>query len=381
MSFDLNPSPSMTRCRGAEASPLRSRRDPARLVPRAVCKAAFGPFCANVRRLSCLTPTQKDIAVVLAKATLKRGFSVLLLSSLSELTQTRPHAVPFAGLGKNDLSPGLAALAGLGIVRIEERDALESGALPVTKITLFANAAEWSVRASDWRYSAADERALEEHWEACFQRFTPQLDGLVDDADLMDARAQTSAEAVAAHESDARGVEPRLDGRAVRSVCSESRNAEGAENIAETRGVPKVGTPYLDRDRKTRQKTSQSSQIRLDRLTREERERLKALVAGDARELLFAAKQIIGEDSWEDRSHGSPNGYRWTMRVRAGGEHASKARAVFAELLSPEYYVRTTNAAAAHSIWTSLGGAQLDATRLGKNGSRQNFYKESLKTT
>lgn len=95
------------------------------------------------------------------------------------------------------------------------------------------------------------------------------------------------------------------------------------------------------------------------------REDLKARVQGDEKEFRYAATQIIGKADWEDRSSGyAPNGVKWMLRWQAGGQHRSKAVAVFAQMLCSDFKVNETPAKAAQSLWIQFGGAYLDAARL-----------------
>lgn len=100
------------------------------------------------------------------------------------------------------------------------------------------------------------------------------------------------------------------------------------------------------------------------------REDLKARVQGDEKEFRYAATQIIGKADWEDRSTGyAPNGVKWMLRWQAGGQHRSKAVAVFAQMLCSDFKVNETPAKAAQSLWIQFGGAYLDAARLKKLGT------------
>jgi len=304
---------------------LTSRRDVARVRPSAACKAAFGPFCANVRRLRCLTPTQTEVAVVLAKATLKRGFSFIVLGSLSELTMVRPNSVPFAGLGKNDISPALAALAGFGMVVVEECVSDAPGAFPATRLTVLADSSGWSIRASDWRSTLEEERALEIHWEACFQRFTAQFPELVEEADLLDARASVAAESASAAERDARSIQPQQQPSADRAGAlggdarvaelgrgrgapsggrSDFRNGEIAEKW---RCVPTSGTPSRARLLNRKQKTETVKQLNSARRV-DDSNRLLALLAEQ-----FV--RVHGED-WTQKEMVN-SGAAWRMVARA----------------------------------------------------------------
>lgn len=374
---------------------IQSRRNPRALSPRQVCRAAFGPFCDAVRRLACLTPTQRDVACLLAEATLAQGVTSLPFESLESLTGMGQGVRPFAGLGKNDLSLAInggvvrdgrlmEGLKHFGILVVDERGPLERG-IQCTILSVVAEASQWAVPAAGWRYSPEERCRWLANVAACRAAFTPQLDGLVEEADLLDARAAVAAEAAATQGNDAREVQLPNDSIACRAshsaldarderrgrlraassaACSDIRNLKTAEK---GRGVPTFGTrAYLDRnlDRETRQKAGQTSQIMLDSLTRQQREELKAKVNGDWRELLWAAKQIIGHNDWEDRTHGAPNGFKWSARVKHGGEHERVTRAVFNEMLAPEYRVRTTNAAASQSIWAAMGGLELDKIRI-----------------
>lgn len=238
-----------------ETLPLAARRNPATLSALRVNRSAYGPFCDAVRRLSCITPTQAEVARFIAWATLRQGFNSLAFCSLNELTQVRPHARPFSGLGKNDLSPALIALQQFGLVKMEPREQLEPG-VPVTVLLVFADPQQWSVPDSGWKFSVEEENALLSHLLACRQRWTAQLPELAEEPDLLDARAaiaaeqaasQTDAELQAACRTSAPVVRtnalslcPTPNGGRVSQCRSESRNAETPMNA---RAVPKVGTP------------------------------------------------------------------------------------------------------------------------------------------
>lgn len=299
---------------GSERLPVdafQSRREPAGLRPSAELKAAFGPFCANVRRLGCLTGTQKDIAIlVAAAATLQRGYSSFTFGSLSELTQVRPGEKPFAGLGKNDLSPGLAALASFGIVRLDEKDALEAGACPVWVLTVFADVRVWSVRASDWSYTREERQRLADHWEACSQRFTPALPTMAVEPDLTDglAAVQSADSSPSGDGTDARRVLPRAERRAEASWRSECRNAGNQGN---GRCVPKVGTRSLSL------KTEEKKELKIN---------LKGYASAGPKEALLtieltnnddevreAIKAIFGDEAGE-RDAGKWIVRRWSER-------------------------------------------------------------------
>ena len=333
------------------------RRDPATLSPREVCKGAFGPFCANLRRLKILSPTQKDIGVLVAKATLKRGFTFFYLSSLAQLTQVYPKTAPFAGLGKNDLSPGLAALASFGILKLEEKNALEAGAFPATVLTVFADVQQWSVRASDWAYTLEDERRLAEHWEACSRQFTPALAELGESADLHDARAAVSAESAAA-----RLIRPTVDAREVRPDVIRSASAprrsdsQNAKTPANTRSVPAFGT------RLTITSESESGSEILPIGSDIAVPDLKIAVAeGDEREFCAAARQIMGAKDWDDgrAAHWQGEGSKWRMRHRDPKSRRT-VRSVFLDMIEHAQ----SGGATAEYRWKQFGGTTLDNARL-----------------
>ena len=225
-----------------QTEPVQARRNPGALSPSRSAKAAYGPYCDAVRRLACLTPTQAEVARFVAWATLRQGYTSLGFASLAELTQVRAHARPFAGLGKNDLSPALLALARLGMVKVEERSAMESGVAPVTLLLVIADVSQWAVPADGWRFSELEEQELLNHLLACRRRWTAQLPELAEEADLHDARAALAVDDANQGNDEARDArEFCSDQNKGRAACrSESRNAE---TPVFTRVVPKVGTP------------------------------------------------------------------------------------------------------------------------------------------
>jgi hypothetical protein len=312
-----------------EAS-VGSRRDPARLSPQRVAKAAYGPFCDALRRLGCLTPTQAEVGRFVAWATLRQGFTSLAFSSLSELTQVRAHARPFAGLGKNDLSPALVALGHFGLIRLETREALETGVPPVTMLTVIADATQWAVPAAGWRYSEAEEGELLEHLLACRQRWTAQLPELAEEADLLDARAAVAAEAAAnaleanpeptlaacrggsvrGLASDAREVRPERT-RGVPPPCrSESRNAESPMFAI---GVPKVGTGPL----RLKSKDSKELKINLKGCTQAGLKEALLMIelTEDDDQVRAAIIKIVGEEAGQ-RDAGKWIVRRWNQRAK-----------------------------------------------------------------
>ena len=362
-----------------DALTVQPRRNPAVLSPARTIRAAYGPFCDAVRRLGCLTPTQKLLAWVLAQATLKQGFTSLAYSSLTELTQVRPHAKPFAGLAKNDLSPALNALKQHGLVKLEERATLESGVPPVTLLLVIADATQWAVPADGWLFGETEERELLDHLLACRRRWTAQLPELAESADLHDARAAIAAEAVAGNalvEPDERDrsacrvgafVRPTVDAREVcrdkATPCdaprrSESRNAEMRENKGNARGVPKVRTP-LSIERGTER------EIKLPIGRTMDVEDLKLAIAdGDEPEFVRAAEQVIGSVNWND---GRPerhmgDGSKWRCRFRHGPSR-KVVRSVFLDVIESG---GKNPAAAVEFRWKQFGGAVLDNARLAK---------------
>lgn len=266
--------------------PVQARRNPAAVAAQRAARADYGPFCDAIRRLKCLTETQALIAQFLAKATLLAGFRSLPFSSQSELTQVRLHAPPLAGWAKNDLSPTLKALAGFGIIKLDERNALEAGVPPVTVLLVIADVRQWAVPADGWRYAIEDEKVLLDALLACRQRHTALLPSLDEDADLHDARAvvarpaigdapervdqattrragggggspsvgSTSACRGVGSAKDAPMVGARTESGASASCRSESRNTE---RPMKSGGVPNFGTAPVKQLTGTEQRTVQ----------------------------------------------------------------------------------------------------------------------------
>lgn len=269
--------------------PPVSRRNPAGLLPHKVNRAAFGPFCDEIRRLACLTPTQKDVACLLAEATLMQGFTSLPVRSLEALTELGQGMRPFAGLGKNDLSLAINGgmvregrlqhgLRHFRILVVDERGPLERG-IDCRVLTVVADATQWAVDASAWRFAPQDRVQWLENVSACRRAFTAHLRGLVPDADLLDARAAVAAESVSADALDGddqdrtacrvgrvspvdalgsqvqrmRGV-PAACRAGQRSRRSDSRNAKTAENAGL---VPTFGTDPVKQFNSLKQKTVQ----------------------------------------------------------------------------------------------------------------------------
>jgi len=269
-------------------TPLAARRNPATLSPLRVNRSAYGPFCDAVRRLNCITPTQAEVARFVAWATLRQGFNSLAFCSLSELTQVRAHARPFAGLGKNDLSPALIALQHFGLVKMETREQLEPGVPPVTLLLVIADSSQWSVPDSGWKFSVEEENALLLHLLACRQRWTAQLPELAEEPDLLDARAAIAAEQAASQNDAGPQAACRTSAPSVRtnaldlcptpergrvSQCrSESQNAESPMNA---RAVPKVGTPPVKQLNRIKQRAVQP----LNSAKADDSNRLLALLA------------------------------------------------------------------------------------------------------
>ena len=385
---------------------ITSRRERAALSPAEANRQAFGRFVDEVRRCECLYPTQRNVAWLLAMATLREGFNSIAFASLNELTALKVGGKPFMGLGANDLTDAVngrwevksvagiekrvrrAGLKDLGMVVVEERAQIEA-AMPLTVWLLVADSRQWILPADGWLYAADELVGWQMHLRACRRRHTSALPALAVDADLHDARAtvEPMADQCArnAHGFDAE-IETATDGRlsfskitdalevppmagrsALANPHSEFRNADLP---AKRRHVPKVGTPCACASVQIRQgigqgirhKTGQNNPNWMDSFKREE---LKSKLHGDEREFRFVATAIIGAADWDDRSSGyAPNGVKWMKRWLAGGKHRSKAVAVFAEMLSADFVVATTPARAAQNLWEQFGGAALDVQRI-----------------
>lgn len=361
-------------------APVVSRRNPAALSPARANHAAYGPFCDAVRRLGCLTPTQKLLAWVLAQATFRKGFTSLAFSSLTELTQVRPQARPFAGLGKNDLSPALNALKHFGLVSLEERAPLESGVPPVTVLLMIADASQWAVPADGWLFSVEEERELLSHLLACRQRWTAYLPELAVEPDLHDARAAVAAEEVSRNalvDTDERARAACRSGAFARStvdahrVChtrqeravmrerSESRNAERPANAG---GVLKVGTLLslkTKEDKRLKTNLKHWSEFTLE----QKKDALSDLeTATDGDELRRIFEIILGEDVASGERF-TPQGHRvfgdagkWINAIRTQRRDVHRCMAsVIERCFDP----------AAEKI-TALGGwAHREAVRIG----------------
>ena len=360
---------------------VQARRNPGALSPARINRSAYGPFCDAVRRLGCLTPTQKLLAWLLAQATLRQGYTSLAYRSLTELTQVRPQAKPFAGLGKNDLSPALNALKHFGLVTLEERATLESGVPPVTLLLVIADATQWAVPADGWLFSAEEEQEVMVHLLACRRRWTAQLPELAEDADLCDARAAVAVEAAASHapvEPDNRDrsacrvgafVRPTGDApelcrtKAMPCVAPRRSESRNAETPTKARCVPKVGTPIEI------ERCETETEIKLPIGSVAQPADLKLAIAeGDEREFCAAACVVMGRRDWEDGRPHNPigDGSKWRMRFRHQPSRA-KVRAVFLDMLERGQ----AGGAVAEFRWKQFGGQALDASRL-------KFFKESL---
>jgi hypothetical protein len=358
---------------------IQARRNPALLSPVRIARAAYGPWCDAVRRLGVLTPTQRDIARLIGWATLRQGFTSLAFRSLTELTQVRAHARPFAGLGKNDLSPALNALKQFGLVKLEERAALESGVPPVTLLLVIADVQQWSVPDNGWLFTLEEEKELLMHLLACRQRWTAQFPELGESADLHDARAALAVESAAnalvvptktnaaacrgasfgGHATDAREA---CFGPKERAKAPRRSDFQNAENAANAGSVPTFGTRLtISSETETVSETLPiGSAMPLHELK-------LAIADGDEREFCAAARQIMGSD-WDDGRprHWQGEGSKWRMRYR-DGKSRRIVRAVFLDMIER----RQAGGGTAEFRWKQFGGAALDEARL-KN------FKESL---
>ena len=241
------------------------------MSPAEANRQAFGRFNDEIRRCACLYPTQRDVAWLLAMATLREGFNSIAFASLNELTHVDVRRGPFAGLGANDLS--LAVMGGrrgeklvqglkhFGIVVVDERARIEA-AMPLTVWLLVTDSRQWTLPAEGWLYAADEMAEWQMHLRSCRRRHTASLGGLSVAADLHDARAtvepmagQRAADAPLIEigkgtategrrsfsaNADAPDVPPMAGRDACASRHSESRNADLRGNA---RAIPKVGTP------------------------------------------------------------------------------------------------------------------------------------------
>ncbi len=367
---------------------IQTRRNPAALSPQRQNKAAFGPFCDAVRRLACLTPSQKDFACLLAEATLLQGVTSLPFESLESLTDCGPGHRPFAGLGKNDLSliinggwrrkinsetgeesrkwvPGLVEF---GIVVMDERGPLERG-LRCTILTVMAEASQWSVPLYAWRYSAEEKVQWLANVAACRRAFTPQLEGLVEEADLLDARAAVAAEAAASgnlppgNDDDAREVQTPTTAGACRAAVSgvDARgvrpertrgvplpgrsDSQNAELQAKARTVPTVGTPTRARALSPKTVSSKSAlTLSVDEL--------KSLIrSGRELDFVSAMQAIIP-------THENGDGGKWRVRWRRDDLKpfvVSVFEMIIEDMTRGKYHA--TPGAKAEFYWRDFGGS------------------------
>lgn len=381
------------------AHAVGSRRERAGLSRQEACRQSFGRFCEEIERCKALFGTQRRVAKLIGKLTLKRGVTSIDFPSLDLLTRVDARRASFAGLGANDLSlavngglrrrPGkepvlVAGLKQLGIVVVDERSALEA-ALPRTVWTLVSDSRQWLIPSDGWFNTASEEAEWLMHVEALCRWPTPALPGLAAEADLHDGRASVMPMAHAATPamSDAREVPPMAERRAVAPCRSESRNA-GNQGIG--RCVPTFGTrsnttrarlSNLDSGQWTDKTGQSSAPARGMGLDSSRREELKGKLHGDEREFYYVASTVLGVDGWNDRGPAgkwSPNGVRWMKRWQAGGEHRRKAVGVFAEMLGVDFVVLKTPATAANELWNQMGGQALDAARLSAAKNSRNLF-------
>ena len=353
-------------------APLVSRRDVAAAVKDRASIGAFGFVMDDLRR-AILTPTQRSVMELIVEDSLQRGFWSVCYARLEDLVFDMAGEPPRVNLSANDLSPTLKRLHAMHLIRAE------FGARAGWYVLVLPSSG-WNVQ---W-HRPASRRALRwMHLDGLRRAAAPFLPSFAPDADLYDAlaRAVPGASSAAenageekilasrqdfssAQKADAPDVQPMAGRGACASRHSESRNADLRGNA---RAIPKVGTPCarveLDRklDSKIGHKTGQNNPIGMDSLKREE---LKSKLPGDQREFCYVARIIIGNDAWSQPSNGyAANAIKWTLRWKAGGEHRRKAVAVFAEILSADFQIRTTPAQAAQELWNQFGGAALDAAR------------------
>jgi hypothetical protein len=256
--------------------------------------------------LACLTPTQKDVACLLAEATLLQGVTSLPFESLELLTAMGPGRQPFAGLSKADLSLAISGgpvrggglqkgLKHFEIVVLDERGPLERG-IQCTILTVMADAQQWGVPLSGWRYTASDKAEWLSNVAACRRSFTPRLGGLLAEPDLLDARAAVAAESVVNQAVDALSNQPpttlgacragvlAADALRIRDPRSDARESRGrsdirnAETPAKARCVPTFGTHTRARLLNRKQKTETVQQLNSARQA-DDSNRLLAMLA------------------------------------------------------------------------------------------------------